>query len=66
VSGLLKDLGLRNPVLAAPMSGGPTTTVMVLAAAHAGSMGFLAGGYKTTALLSAQIEEVRSSTSRFG
>jgi nitronate monooxygenase len=66
VIGPLEDLGLRNPVMAAPMSGGPTTPEMVLAAARAGSMGFLAGGYKTVELLSVQIEEVRSSTSRFG
>jgi nitronate monooxygenase len=63
---LLEDLGLRNPVIAAPMSGGPSTPAMVLAAARAGSMGFLAGGYKTTDVLSAQIDEVRSSTSLFG
>jgi nitronate monooxygenase len=66
MSGPFEDLGLGNPVLAAPMSGGPTTPQMVLAAAQAQSLGFLAGGYKTVELLAAQIEEVRPSTSRFG
>lgn len=66
VSGPLDDLGVANPVLAAPMSGGPTTPAMVIAAREAGSLGFLAGGYKSVEVLAAQIAEVRASTSAFG
>jgi nitronate monooxygenase len=62
----MESLGIGHPVLAAPMSGGPTTPAMVTAAARAGSMGFLAGGYKSADLLSEQIEEVRRSGSFFG
>ena len=40
-------LGAAMPVLAAPMAGSPTTPRLVAAAAAAGSLGFLAGGYKT-------------------
>jgi NAD(P)H-dependent flavin oxidoreductase YrpB (nitropropane dioxygenase family) len=43
------------PVLAAPMSGGPATPELVAAAAKAGSMGFVAAGYKTPQAVAAQI-----------
>jgi nitronate monooxygenase len=62
----LSDLRLANPVLAAPMAGGPTTPALVTAAARAGSLGFLAGGYKTPQLLAAQIRDVREDTETFG
>ncbi|MFF4243455.1 nitronate monooxygenase [Streptomyces sp. NPDC001822] len=56
----LADLGVRTPVLAAPMAGGAGTPAMVVAAARAGSLGFLAAGYKDVAALSDQITEVRA------
>lgn len=62
----LTDLGVTLPVLAAPMAGGPTTADLVVAAAGAGSMGFVAGGYRTADGLAAQVHEVRTRTSRFG
>jgi nitronate monooxygenase len=62
----LADLNLVNPVLAAPMAGGPTTPALVLAAARAGSLGFLAAGYKTPELLAGQIDAVRKDTQAFG
>jgi nitronate monooxygenase len=62
----LSDLGLANPVLAAPMAGGPTTPALVTAAVRAGSLGFLAGGYKTPQLLADQIRDVRQDTGTFG
>ena len=46
------------PVLAAPMSGGPGTPELVAAAANAGSMGFLAAGYKTPAAVATEIAAV--------
>ena len=66
VRGPLGDLGVANPVFAAPMSGGPTTPAMVIAAPRAESFGFLAGGYKSAATLSSQIGEVRPCVSTFG
>lgn len=54
------------PVLAAPMAGGPTTPGLVAAAAAAGSLGFLAAGYRTVQQLAADIAEVRTSTEELG
>jgi NAD(P)H-dependent flavin oxidoreductase YrpB (nitropropane dioxygenase family) len=48
------------PVIAAPMAGGATTPELVVAAARAGSLGFLAGGYLQTTALAQQLSEVRS------
>ncbi|WP_406083426.1 nitronate monooxygenase [Streptomyces virginiae] len=56
---LLSALAVDNPVLAAPMAGGPTTPALVVAAARASGLGFLAGGYKTADTLAEQIAEVR-------
>ena len=62
----LSSLGLSCPVLAAPMAGGATTPALVAAAARAGSLGFLAAGYKTPDLLRQQIAEVREQAPVFG
>ncbi|MFI0509493.1 NAD(P)H-dependent flavin oxidoreductase [Streptomyces sp. WSLK1-5] len=62
----LTDLGVETPVLAAPMAGSPTTPELVVAAARAGGLGFLAGGYKTTATLEAQIAQLRAADVGFG
>jgi nitronate monooxygenase len=62
----LSALNLASPVLAAPMAGGPTTPALVAAAARAGSLGFLAGGYQTPAALEQQIAEVRAQAGTFG
>jgi nitronate monooxygenase len=58
----LLSLPVDLPVLAAPMAGGPTTAALVTAAAQAGSLGFLAAGYKTPDQLAGQIAEVRGQT----
>jgi nitronate monooxygenase len=62
----LTGLGLTIPVLAAPMSGGPSTPELVAAAARAGGLGFLGGGYKTPDALADQIAQVRSAGVPFG
>ena len=62
----LGGLGADLPVLAAPMAGGPGTPGLAVAAAEAGSLGFVAGGYKSVEDLVAQVREVRSATWRFG
>jgi nitronate monooxygenase len=41
----LADL-LRRPLAVAPMAGGPSTTELVIAAARAGALGFLAAGFQ--------------------
>jgi nitronate monooxygenase len=63
---LLDRLGSSLPVVAAPMSGGPTTPALVVAAAEAGSGGSLAGGYQTAQALAEQVAEVRASTESYG
>lgn len=62
----LIGLGLTLPVLAAPMSGGPSTPELVVAAARAGSLGFLGGGYKAPDVLADQIAQVRAAGVPFG
>lgn len=63
---MLTDLGITLPVLAAPMAGGPSTPELVIAAGRVGSMGFLAGGYKTPQALADQIAAVRAENVPFG
>jgi nitronate monooxygenase len=53
---------LRRRIVVAPMAGGPTTTDLVIAAAGAGALGFLAAGYKTPAAMTAEIAVVRVAT----
>jgi NAD(P)H-dependent flavin oxidoreductase YrpB (nitropropane dioxygenase family) len=48
------------------MAGGPTTPELVLAAAGAGSLGFLAGGYLTADALRDQLTRVRTRTGLYG
>lgn len=54
---------LTIPLIAAPMAGEPSTPDLVIAAARAGGMGFLAGGYKTAGGLAEEISRVRAATS---
>lgn len=63
---LLGQLGAQLPVVAAPMAGGPSTPELVIAAAQAGALGFLAAGYRSPEQLAQQIQAVRQQTSLFG
>jgi nitronate monooxygenase len=54
------------PVIAAPMSGGPTTPTLVTAATTAGGFGFLAAGYLTPDAARDQISQTRRSVDLFG
>jgi NAD(P)H-dependent flavin oxidoreductase YrpB (nitropropane dioxygenase family) len=62
----LSGLGIGCLVLAAPMAGGPTTPELVVAAAAAGSLGLLDGGYRTAESLAAQMAAVSERTDTFG
>ncbi|MGH9040694.1 MAG: nitronate monooxygenase, partial [Acidimicrobiia bacterium] len=53
----------RRPVMVAPMAGGPTTPELVVAAAEAGGLGFLAAGYKSAEAMAAEITAVRAAGS---
>ncbi|MGX1560126.1 nitronate monooxygenase [Streptomyces sp. NPDC055506] len=62
----LSDLGADLPLITAPMAGGPSTPALVAAAARAGGLGFLAGGYKTAQGLAGQIHTTRAEGVPFG
>ncbi|MBP3082232.1 NAD(P)H-dependent flavin oxidoreductase [Mycolicibacterium fortuitum] len=62
----LTGLNLTLPVIAAPMSGGPTTVAMVIAAHRAGGLGFLATGYKTPEAVQAELDALREESLPFG
>ncbi|CAA9214239.1 MAG: hypothetical protein AVDCRST_MAG54-259 [uncultured Actinomycetospora sp.] len=55
---------LDVPVIAAPMAGGPSTPALVAAAAGAGGMGFLAGGYLSAAALDTQLDDLAARSAR--
>jgi len=55
---------LRQPIVAAPMAGGPSTPALVSAVSAAGGLGFLAAGMIDTGRLVADIAEVRARTQR--
>src|SRR6201997_1689295 len=65
-SGMLAQFGMSIPLVAAPMSGGPTTPAMVSAANRAGGLGMLAAGYKTVETVEAEIKKVRTEGIPFG
>jgi nitronate monooxygenase len=59
--------GLRVPVVAAPMAGGPSTPALAGAVSNAGGLGFLAAGYLSVERLAADIADTRTRTdSPFG
>lgn len=60
------QFGMSIPLVAAPMSGGPTTPAMVSAAARAGALGLLAAGYKTVGAVEDEIKAVRAEGIPFG
>lgn len=63
---MLAQFGMSIPLVAAPMSGGPTTPAMVSAATRAGGFGLLAAGYKTVEAVDAEIKAVRAEGIPFG
>lgn len=58
--------GFERPIVVAPMAGGPSTPRMVIAAAAAGALGFLAAGYKSPDAVAREVAELRSSRLPFG
>lgn len=54
--------GLREPVVLAPMAGGPSSPALAAAVSDAGGLAFLAGGYLAPEALRAQIAAVRELT----
>jgi nitronate monooxygenase len=52
----------RWPIVVSPMAGGPTVPALAIAAAQAGALPFLAGGYKSAPDLQSEIDAVRAAT----
>jgi nitronate monooxygenase len=60
----LDDLGLKYPVIQAPMSGGPSTAELVAAASAAGALGSLGAAYMTPEQIRTTIAQIREITDR--
>jgi nitronate monooxygenase len=61
---LTELLGIEQPLVAAPMAGGPTTPELVAAVSNAGALGTLAGAMLPADELRAAIRAVRALTKR--
>ena len=59
-------LGLRLPIVQAPMAGGPSTVELAAAVSAAGGLGFLAAGYRSVPAVREGIQALRSTGARFG
>lgn len=61
---LTARLGIRYPIIQAPMAGGPGTPQLAAAVSNAGGLGSLAGGYLQPDVLRQAIAETRALTDR--
>src|SRR4051794_19690982 len=64
MSELLDRLGIRYPLILAPMAGGPSTPKLVAAVSDAGGLGSYGAAYLTRHKLRDAIHEIRALTSR--
>ena len=55
---------LAEPIVQAPLAGGPSTPELAIAVCEAGGLGFIAAGYKTPEAVRAQIEALSANTDR--
>ena len=55
---------LAEPIVQAPLAGGPSTSELAIAVCEAGGLGFVAAGYQTADAVADQIEAVAAATSR--
>jgi nitronate monooxygenase len=55
---------LAEPIVQAPLAGGPSTPALAIAVSEAGGLGFLAAGYKRPDAVGGEIERVRAATGR--
>jgi nitronate monooxygenase len=64
MSSLIERLGLRFPIVQAPMAGGPDTPALAAAVSRAGGLGSLGCAYLTADRIEAVAAEVKSRTDR--
>ena len=60
----LSDLGIKHPIIQAPMAGGPSTPELVAAVSDAGALGSLGSAYSTPEQIAADIKKVRTLTDK--
>ncbi len=63
-SNLFQRLGLKHPLIVAPMAGGPTSVDLVAAASASGALGAMGGAYFNAAAIEAFAAEVRQRTDK--
>jgi nitronate monooxygenase len=59
---LTERIGLRYPIIQAPMAGGPTTPELVAAVGNAGALGSFGFAYTEAAAIEAQMQAARATT----
>jgi len=62
--GFLSELGMDNPIILAPMGGGPSSPELIAAVSNAGGMGTLAAPYLTPVQIDAEVRRIRQLTKR--
>src|SRR5919108_2640557 len=63
-SPLTDQLGIRHPIIQAPLAGGGDTPDLVAAVAEAGGLGFIGAAYSTPSQILEAARAVRTRTSR--
>ena len=63
-SAFVRELGLKGPLVVAPMAGGPTTPALVAAVCNAGALGTLGAAYLQPAEIEQVIMKTREMTGR--
>ena len=63
-SDFLRDLGIKHPIIQAPMAGGPATPELVAAVSNAGALGSLGSAYSTPEQIAADIKKIRALTDK--
>lgn len=61
---LMRRVGMRSPVIQAPLGGGGDTPAMTAAVSEAGGLGFIGAAYMTPAKIAEAAAEVRRRTNR--
>jgi nitronate monooxygenase len=63
-SDFLRDLGIKHPIIQAPMAGGPATPELVAAVSNSDALGSLGSAYSTPEQIAADIKKVRALTEK--
>ncbi|SCB12129.1 NAD(P)H-dependent flavin oxidoreductase [Rhizobium hainanense] len=63
-SNLFQQLGLKHPLIVAPMAGGPSSAELAAAASAAGALGAMGGAYSNAAAIETFATQVRQRTDK--